>query len=146
LSMAWRLWPLLLKYLSKENYLEAFKQILELEEKDREHRAHYDATPLINALRNYAQRYREVDYDNHPTPEKEVELTHLWCKGVGQPQRMIPIALVLEYCRQDHFFHPTPNYENDAAPPADTITKFVVYDERHSSHEVSWLPLPEGSW
>jgi hypothetical protein len=159
-SMAWILWPLLLNYLPKEKYFEALKQILELEDMDREHGAHYDATPLINALRNYAQRCRDLDYDNHPTPEKEAELTHLWCKGVGQPQRIIPMALVLEYCSgTGPFFLPEPRYnENDVALPNNINTE--VIDRRFSvlrppivpgfpmkkvnSTDFYWFPLPKG--
>lgn len=140
-GLNWHMWAVMLNYLPKEKYQEAGAQLQELETPGRERGRHYDATPLINALQNYVQRHRDLDYDNHSTSEKAAELTLLWCKGVGLPQRMIPIALVLEYCRKDHSFHPTPNYENDTAPPTDTTTEFYDWTQ---SRWALWFPLPEG--
>lgn len=144
-GLNWHMWAVMLKYLPKEKYQEAGAQLQELETRDRECGPHYDATPLITALKNYIERYNALDFDNcitreKATREKDAELTQLWCKGVGHAQRLMPIALVLEICREDHLLHPTPNYKTDSAPPLDTTAKFYIWEEGY----VSWFSLPAG--
>jgi hypothetical protein len=59
------------------------------------HRKAFDLTPLIHALKTYAQNYDAWDYKKCKAH---------WCKVVGGLQRKLPAHVINEYCRPDRAF------------------------------------------
>ena len=76
-----------------------------------EHRsAHFDFTPLVDALQRYVD-----DYDNWARTNDFDSIKAAWMK-VGIAQRDMPVHVVNEYCRLDRSFYPRPEFNEGALP------------------------------
>ncbi len=89
---------------------------------------HFDMTPLITALREYINGYRQWDRDD----DYEAMET-AWMK-VGKAQRDVPAHIAHEYCRPDRSFAPLPSFGEENLP---RILTFAA--------DKSWFPLSSPS-
>lgn len=64
--------------------------------------AHFDLTPLINALQHYIRAYHESPQETEAdwaVPDK------IWVEEVGRAQRDVPAHIAQEYCHPDRSFY-----------------------------------------
>ena len=88
--------------------------------------AHFDLTPLKNALRTYIEAYKQSPKSTRADWEA---LDTLWIK-VGLPQREVPAHIAQEYC------HPKRSFEDvvktpallDASNPANLERQLKIYN------------------
>ena len=96
---------------------------------------HYDFSPLILALKSYANNcYQLNNADNQQS----------CCKNVGGEQRNVPAHVAVEYCQIMRPFRPIPKFNEKILPYtlkiADTRPN-IPKDEK----ELSWFPLSNNS-
>nr|WP_241480467.1 hypothetical protein [Legionella norrlandica] len=102
--------------------------------------AHFDLTPLKNALRTYIEKY---DQSLKATYTDWKDLHALWIK-IGFPQRELPAHIVQEYC------HPKRSFEEvakkpallDAANPDNLERQLKFYDLLTGACEAWFTPTP----
>ncbi len=63
--------------------------------------AHYDFSPLIEALQTYVNNYDDNNFD---------AMRNQWSKVVGLAQRYVPAHVAQHYCDPDESFDPTPQF------------------------------------
>ncbi len=95
-----------------------------------EHSRHFDLTPLVWALQNYAD-----GCDNWVASSNWPAMEAAWM-AVGMAQRDVPVHVANEYCRSDRSFDPTPEFNEESLLPSNL--KF----HSHITHrKASWFPL-----
>ena len=95
-----------------------------------EHRsAHFDFTPLIQALQFYVD-----NYDAWRAAGNWSAMIAAWM-NVGLAQRDVPAHVAQEYCRPDRAFYPCPHFNEPALPRILTFNNWIT------SQAESWFPL-----
>ena len=95
--------------------------------------AHFDLTPLKEALRDYT-----AGYDNWEYTRNWAAMMTAWMR-VGCAQRDVPAHVAQEYCRRDRSFSPLPSFDvNEESLPR--TLEFVNYE---TGHEEPWFPLSD---
>ena len=95
-----------------------------------EHRsAHFDLTPLKNALQQYVDSYDnwEREYNMH-------KMRAAWIE-VGILQRDLPVHVVNEYCHPDRSFSPIPEFNEEALP------RSLIFYNYNTNSEQALFPL-----
>lgn len=118
------MWTMLLKYLPRE---EATKQLHDhihnqTSYKD-SHGGSYDFAPLINALKAYLNGFHNQIENEHRS------------EMINRAQRLVPVHVVNEYCRNDRSFYPLPQFNEDNLPRSVTFYNYITRDD------ASWFPL-----
>lgn len=100
------------------------------QQQDKTHRsAHFDFTPLTNALQYYSDNY------NHWRERNEWTLIRNAWLDVGKAQRDVPAHIAQEYCRPERSFDPKPSFNEATLPRVLSIQCFEPSDSN------SWFPL-----
>ena len=95
-----------------------------------EHRsAHFDLTPLKNALQQYVD-----SYDNWKR-ENNLDAMRAARREVGILQRDLPVHVVNEYCRPDRSFFPRPEFNEEALP------RSLIFYNYNTNSEQALFPL-----
>ena len=94
-----------------------------------ENSAHFDFSPLILALKKYAQGYNLWLDTGNWTAMGSALLT------IGWEQRNVPVHVAQEFCRMDRSFDPLPDFNESYLPES-----LSVYNYRTEGEEV-WFPL-----
>ncbi len=98
-AMDYHMWTMIQKYLPQETQAQ---QCQELEAKGTAHGKHFSLQGLTGALQTYVDNAEKVwKYDRRA-------IDH-WCKVVGGEQKLLPMHIVNEYCRNDRSFKPCPS-------------------------------------
>lgn len=115
------MWTMILKYLPRE---EATKQLHDhvYNQKD----SYYDFAPLINALQTYVDNCDDWTDDEH---------SQHWIKVVGGAQRLVPVHVVNEYCREDRSFGLLPQFNEGHLP------RGVTFYNHLTGSGPTWFPL-----
>lgn len=108
------MWELILTFLSKD---QAKQQIIALETNGTAHGKHYDGSPLMKAVADFAK-----DNNNN------------FAVLVGSAQRTAPAHVAQEYYRKDRSFYPTPAFDDKVLPRYDANTGVCS----------GWFPLNNG--
>lgn len=132
-----RMCRLLEKYMDAATMAEMFQRCLRMDgigldyEQNGQKRnsLHFNLIPLKTALKNYAygldQWVRERQWDT---------IKKAWLQ-IGQAQRDLPAHVVLEYCRLNGRFDPTPNFNETDFPRNRT------FEQENTKKEERWFPL-----
>ena len=95
-----------------------------------EHRsAHFDLTPLKNALQQYVD-----SYDNWKR-ENNLDAMRAARREVGILQRDLPVHVVNEYCHPDRSFFPRPEFNEEALP------RSLIFYNYNTNSEQALFPL-----
>ena len=94
-----------------------------------EHSRHFDLTPLVSALQDYAD-----GYDNWLATRNWPAREAAWM-AVGMAQRDVPVHVANEYCRNDRSFHPMPAFNEE------TLPRNLKFYNCNTDREESWFPL-----
>ena len=95
-----------------------------------EHRsAHFDLTPLKNALQQYVD-----SYDNWERENNLHAMRAAWME-VGILQRDLPVHVVNEYCHPDRSFSPRPEFNEEALP------RSLIFYNYNTNSEQALFPL-----
>ncbi len=95
-----------------------------------EHRsAHFDLTPLKDALQRYVD-----GYDNWVRANNWAALEGAWME-VGILQRNMPVHVLNEYCHPDRSFFPPPEFNEE------TLPRSVSFYNYNTSREQALFPL-----
>ncbi|AAO91584.1 Dot/Icm T4SS effector CpeA [Coxiella burnetii] len=88
--------------------------------------AHYDFSPLIDALQTYVTNVERWSFE---------ECVEHWRKKVGGAQCMVPVHVGNEYCYPDRSFDPIPRFNEKNLPRRHNFYNYV------SGADESWFPL-----
>ena len=95
-----------------------------------EHRsAHFDLTPLKNALQQYVDSYDNWERENNLDAMRAA-----WME-VGILQRDLPVHVVNEYCHPDRSFSPRPEFNEEALP------RSLIFYNYNTNSEQALFPL-----
>ena len=95
-----------------------------------EHRsAHFDLTPLKNALQQYVDSYDNWERENNLDAMRAA-----WME-VGILQRDLPVHVVNEYCHPDRSFFPRPEFNEEALP------RSLIFYNYNTNSEQALFPL-----
>ena len=95
-----------------------------------EHRsAHFDLTPLKNALQQYVDSYDNWERENNLDAMRAA-----WME-VGILQRDLPVHVVNEYCHPDRSFFPRPEFNEEALP------RSLIFYNYNTKSEQAVFPL-----
>ena len=95
-----------------------------------EHRsAHFDLTPLKNALQQYVD-----SYDNWERENNLHAMRAAWME-VGILQRDLPVHVVNEYCHPDRSLSPRPEFNEEALP------RSLIFYNYNTGREQALFPL-----
>jgi SidC N-terminal domain len=92
--------------------------------------AHFDFTPLREAIRQYIENYSDWYYSNN-----RFAINAAW-KDIGKEQRNVPAHVAQEYCRPDRSFSPTPQFNEEKLP---RDLSFYISSLNFGD---PWFPLP----
>ncbi|HHF0524011.1 TPA: hypothetical protein ACTUT5_000231 [Legionella anisa] len=87
---------------------------------------HFDMTPLITALKEYSDGFRQWNMEDNYSAMKAA-----WMK-VGLAQRDVPAHVAQEYCNPDRSFYPCPGFNEETLPRVLNLL-----------NGNSWFPLTE---
>ncbi len=89
-AMDWHMWTMIQKYLSQEAQ---GQQLKELETKGTAYGQHFSLQGLTGALQTYVNNATKWNYNKQAEDQ--------WCQEVGREQKLLPVHVVNEYCRND---------------------------------------------
>jgi hypothetical protein len=103
--------------------------------------AHFDLTPLINALWHYLSEYNK---QSNRTEADWAALDKIWIEEVGRAQRDIPAHIAHEYCHPDRCFRDV-NCNQDllsASNPDNLKRQLKFYNHDTGNNDLWFSPRP----